>query len=234
MRKNHKKKLIVSYKNLSEELLSLFKETYPEGHADFVQKTIKPNGEPIFVVPLETEDATYMVKVEVKIDTTLAEEELDKELYGDDSDSDKGDDTEFAPLSEALAKDDGIIGNRNDRVLKHGDYEDMFKFDDTPSKRGRGAHASAGDEIVQAFDDLDDEDDEYANDRYEEDEEDFRENEPSDEDLLDIDLSELDDLTDLEEPKQPAKRGRKKSATTDAAPKAKGRPATTKKTTKKK
>lgn len=233
MRKNHKKKLIVSYKNLSEELLSLFKETYPEGHSDFVQKTIKPNGEPIFVVPLETEDATYMVKVEVKIDTTLAEEELDKELYGDDSDTDKGDDSEFAPLSEALAKDDGVMGGRNDRVLKHGDYEDMFNFDETSSKRSKNAHSSAGDEIMKAFDDMGDEDDEYANDRYEDDDEDYREDEPSDEDLLDIDLDDLEEIPELEEPKQPAKRGRKKAATSEAAPK-KGRPATAKKTVKKK
>lgn len=235
MRKNLKKKLIVSYKNLSEELLSLFKETYPEGHSDFVQKTIKPNGEPIFVVPLETEDATYMVKVEVKIDTSLAEEDLDNELYGDEGDTDKGDDVEFAPLSEALAKDDGAMGGRNDRVLKHGDYEDVFSIDETPSKRGRGSHSNAGDEIMKAFDDMGDDDDEYADDRYEDDDDDYREDEPSDEDLLDIDLNDLEEMPELDEPKQPAKRGRKKksetAAATEPAPK-RGRPA--KKTTTKK
>ena len=36
---NKKKKLIVSYKNLSEDLLEKFKEAYPEGYKDYIQKT---------------------------------------------------------------------------------------------------------------------------------------------------------------------------------------------------
>lgn len=217
MRKNHKKKLIVSYKNLSDELLALFKEAYPEGHSDFVQKTIKPNGEPIFVVPLETEDATYMVKVEVKIDTTLAEEELDKDLYGDDSDSDKSDDVEFAPMSEALEKEEGIVGSRNDRVLKHGDYDGVFSPDEPSPKRGRNAHSSAGEEIMQEFDSFDDDlNDGYSDDRYDDEPDDFQDDEPSDAELNDIDLGDFNDIPVVAETKQPSKRGRKKSTATDA------------------
>ena len=55
---NRKKKLIISNENLSDELRELFKEAYPEGHKDYMQKIVKPDGTPIFVVPLETEDTS--------------------------------------------------------------------------------------------------------------------------------------------------------------------------------
>lgn len=78
--RNHKKKLIISFKNLSEELKALFNEAYPEGYKDHLQKTIKPDGTPIFVVPLFTEDTEYMVKFEVKIDSNITEVDIEKDL----------------------------------------------------------------------------------------------------------------------------------------------------------
>ena len=45
---NRKKKLIVSNENLSDELRELFKEAYPDGHKDYLQKIVKPDGTPIF------------------------------------------------------------------------------------------------------------------------------------------------------------------------------------------
>ena len=74
--KKHKKNLIVSYKNLTDDLKEKFKEAYPEGYNNYLQKFVKPNGEAIYVVPFETEDTAYMVKFEVKIDTLG--EDLDK------------------------------------------------------------------------------------------------------------------------------------------------------------
>ena len=54
--KRHKKNLIVSYKNLSDDLKELFKESYPDGYDNYMQRFVKPNGETIFVVPFETDD----------------------------------------------------------------------------------------------------------------------------------------------------------------------------------
>ena len=118
-RRNRKKNLIVSYKNLSDELKELFAETYPEGYNAHLQRNVKPSGEPIFVVPLETDDTVYMVKFEVKIDTTLADDDLDKDLYGDDIDKDE----EFSPLSEALDKN--YIDIESDSLIRGAvDYYD--------------------------------------------------------------------------------------------------------------
>ena len=125
----HKKNLIVSMKNLSEELKNLFKEMYPEGYKEYIQKTIKPNGEPIFSVPMETEDTMYMVKVEMKIDTLIGDDDLDKDLYGDD----KVEDSEFAPISEALEKDEEN-NSHTERVIKHGDAFEEFLMEEEQSK----------------------------------------------------------------------------------------------------
>ena len=64
--KKHKKNLIVSYKNLSDDLKILLREAYPDGYDDHMQRFTKPNGETIFVVPFETDDTCYMIKFEVK------------------------------------------------------------------------------------------------------------------------------------------------------------------------
>ena len=118
--RNKKNRLIISYKNLSDELRELFKEAYPEGYKDYIQKTIKPNGEPLFVVPLETEDTSYMIKFDMKIDTGLVEEELDKDLYGDE----EQEEGEFAPISEAIDKEEG--NSHSVGKMRHGVYEEIF------------------------------------------------------------------------------------------------------------
>ena len=115
--KRHKKNLIVSYKNLSDDLKELFKESYPDGYDNYMQRFVKPNGETIFVVPFETDDTAYMVKFEVVIDTLG--EDLDKALFDEDDDSKED---EFAPLSEALEKDEADSSHK-ERVLRHGDFE---------------------------------------------------------------------------------------------------------------
>jgi len=76
-----KKKVIISYQNLSDELLEIFKEKYPYGYSEHITKITKPNNDVIFVVPIETDDATYLVKVNVKVDNKLTEEDFDKILF---------------------------------------------------------------------------------------------------------------------------------------------------------
>ena len=73
-----KKRSIISYQNLPQEAINLFEEKYGDGYADYAQKIMKPDGEPLYVVPLETDDAVYMVKVDVVIDSKFTEEEFDK------------------------------------------------------------------------------------------------------------------------------------------------------------
>lgn len=82
-----KKRVVTSYANLSPELLSALKERYPIGYTDYMIRIDKPNGEFFYGVMLETEDTNYLVKVNVKIDDK-SEEDLDKDIYGDDEPDD--------------------------------------------------------------------------------------------------------------------------------------------------
>ena len=58
-----KKKVIKSLENLSEDLKDLLKDQYPNGYESSITRIMNAKKEPIFVFPLETEDATYLVKV---------------------------------------------------------------------------------------------------------------------------------------------------------------------------
>lgn len=86
---NTKKRVIVSYANLSPELLEAFKTAYPHGYGEALIRIDKPNGDFFYVVPFETEEISYLVKVDVKIDTK-PEEELEKDYYDDDNDEISG------------------------------------------------------------------------------------------------------------------------------------------------
>ena len=60
-----KKKVIKSMENLSEDLLELLHTQYPNGYESSIARITNAKREPIFVFPLETDDATYLVKVPV-------------------------------------------------------------------------------------------------------------------------------------------------------------------------
>src|SRR5436190_15661744 len=58
-----KKKVIKSLDGLDEELKDLLKQQYPNGYESSVTRIINAKKEPIFVFPLETDDATYLIKI---------------------------------------------------------------------------------------------------------------------------------------------------------------------------
>lgn len=58
-----KKKVIKSLDNLSEDLKELLKKQYPLGYENSITRINNAKKEPIFVFPLETEEATYLVKI---------------------------------------------------------------------------------------------------------------------------------------------------------------------------
>lgn len=210
--KKRNKNLIVSYKNLTEDLKEKLKVAYPDGYNNYLQRFTKPNGETIFVLPFETEDAYYMVKFEVVIDTLG--EDLDKALFDDEDESGKED--EFAPISEALEKEE-IDPTHKERVLRHGDFETNLEEDEKRKKK-----LSLGinkEEIRAAFGDDNDVEEldsyEKIGDDDEPNDDDF---EPTDEDLrgieeeyLDAEIPPLDaTIPEEEETARPKKRGRKK------------------------
>lgn len=81
--RTNKKRSVVSFANLSPELQEEVKKLYLYGFTEAMMRIDKPNGEFFYAVPFETDEVMYLVKINVKIDDHI-EEEDDKDYYNDD------------------------------------------------------------------------------------------------------------------------------------------------------
>ncbi|HOP03743.1 MAG TPA: hypothetical protein PL017_04120 [Tenuifilaceae bacterium] len=88
-----KRKLVVNYKNLTPELIDLVKQKYPNGFLNHVIKVTKPNSEFFHAITLDTEDASYLIKVNVKIDTKPKDDDDEKGFFSDSDDIGTDEDT---------------------------------------------------------------------------------------------------------------------------------------------
>lgn len=81
---DNKKRHVVSFENMSEELAAVFNEKYPKGFNDYLAdlvKYTKPDGTPFYAVTIETPDSIYLVKIKVKTDDAEA---LERWLEGEE------------------------------------------------------------------------------------------------------------------------------------------------------
>lgn len=77
-KQSNKKKVIVDFKKLNDQILSLLVEKFPDGYGDqdvIVFKNAK--GETIEAVEVETEDTIYLVKISQRLEIVM--EEFDDE-----------------------------------------------------------------------------------------------------------------------------------------------------------
>ena len=86
-----KKRVIVDYKNVTQDILELFTDRYPYGYEDEdIIKFKNAKGETVRAVPFETKDTKYLVKVSVEMDARIEaymddDEDDDDTVAGDDS-----------------------------------------------------------------------------------------------------------------------------------------------------
>ncbi|TVR68510.1 MAG: hypothetical protein EA408_13360 [Marinilabiliales bacterium] len=78
-----KKRLIVSIDNLPEGVMEAIRKKYPNGYGDYVIKVPKGSDDFFHAITVDTENASYLVKVKVKIDTVPDTD--DKEQDDDDN-----------------------------------------------------------------------------------------------------------------------------------------------------
>ena len=86
-----KRRAVVSYENMNDEVAAAFAEKYPRGYADYFHDLVKydkPNGDSFYAVTIEIPDAIYLVKIQVKTDDA---EDLERWLDGEDGDDNDGD-----------------------------------------------------------------------------------------------------------------------------------------------
>lgn len=79
-----KKRHVVSYENMSQELAAAFAEKYPRGFNDYLNDLVKypkPDGTSFYAVTVEIPDAIYLVKIKVDVDDV---EDLERWLEGEE------------------------------------------------------------------------------------------------------------------------------------------------------
>jgi hypothetical protein len=75
-----RKKVIVHINNISPEVMEIVHQKYPEGYMDRVFKVTKPNGDFFYAITVDTNDTSYLIKVDVKIDT-ITSEKIDEQIF---------------------------------------------------------------------------------------------------------------------------------------------------------
>jgi len=84
MAQDQKKRHVVSYENMSQELAAAFAEKYPLGFQDYLPDIVKypkPDGSCFYAVTVEIPDAIYLVKIKIKTDDV---DEIERWLDGEE------------------------------------------------------------------------------------------------------------------------------------------------------
>ena len=92
-----KRRAVVSFENMSDEVAAAFSEKYPKGYSEYFQDLVKydkPDGTSFYAVTVEIPDAIYLVKIKVKTDDA---EDIERWLDGEDGDDSEGNDGDSLP-----------------------------------------------------------------------------------------------------------------------------------------
>jgi hypothetical protein len=126
-----KKRVIKSFDALNEELRDLMRHQYPNGYEGSITRIVNAKKEPIFVFPLETDEATYLIKLPA---TKNSDGEYDVEP------AEKGEfmppKAERNPEDDFDNADDNFDGGSDDGEEESGGDE---YDEERSSKRGREA-----------------------------------------------------------------------------------------------
>ena len=124
-----KKRVIKSLDALNDDLKDLMRHQYPNGYEGSITRIINAKKEPIFVFPLETDEAVYLIKLPA---TKNSDGEYDVEPAEKD---------EFMPTKAERGPDDEF--DNGDDNFERGEGEEESENDDydeeRSSKRGREA-----------------------------------------------------------------------------------------------
>lgn len=151
------KRIIVDYAKLTNEILSLLVERFPDGYddADVIQFT-NAKGELIEAVEVKTDDTIYLVKVSTKLQDRI--ENFDEE-------------------------DISSVDSINVKDLDMDEDEDDQKSKKASKKKSEKKKKADDDEDEDSDDESDDDDDDFDDDDFDdEDDEDFDDDEEDDDD----------------------------------------------------
>ena len=103
-----KKRLVVDYKTLPDHILKALAEKYPDGYDEDIIKFKNAKGELVKAVPIETDEAYYLVKVSVQLAEMV-------------QDFDEDDDDDF---DDEITKSSGYNGEDSDDEFDDDEDDD--------------------------------------------------------------------------------------------------------------
>lgn len=111
-----KKRVIKSLESLSDELKELLREQYPNGYEASITRIVNAKKEPIFVFPLETDDAVYLVKAPAtkNSDGGYDVESSEKEEFAKNDDAEGGASDNFDNSSSGEGEEDDFERGSSD------------------------------------------------------------------------------------------------------------------------
>lgn len=118
-----KKRVIKSLENLGEDIRDMIREQYPNGYEASITRITNGKKEPIFVFPIETKDATILIKVPV---TKNSEGEYDVESGGK-QEFDNSEEDDFRPPGEE--EFEGSAGDYDEEGNERGGKEASYDPD---------------------------------------------------------------------------------------------------------
>jgi len=121
-------RVIVDFKKLTDKILNLLVEKYPDGYNDSDIITFKnASGEIIEAVEVRTEDTDYLVKVSVKLAESMVN-------FMDDDDEEDEDDTEGVAVPDEKEIDFGDVSVEDepeDDFAEHSFDDDELEDDES-------------------------------------------------------------------------------------------------------
>jgi len=100
------KRIIVDYSKLTEDILNMLVEKFPNGYGYRDIITFKnAKDETVRAVEVRTEDTIYLVKISLKLEETMEDYDADEDNFDDVYDDDSNDDMEDIP-DESSEDDD--------------------------------------------------------------------------------------------------------------------------------
>lgn len=113
-----KKRVIVDYKNVPDEVLQKLAEKYPHGYTKAIIKFTNAKKEVVSAVPIEVDDTAYLVKVSTQLQKMVDDYEADDDFDVLGLDSDTG------GKAARFDDEDDDYGDDNDSKSGYGDDEE--------------------------------------------------------------------------------------------------------------
>lgn len=101
-----KKRRIVDYSNVPEDILNMMGELYPNGYERDVIKFPNAKGELISAVRVETDDTIFLIKVSSQLKQMFDDLEIDEIDLSNEADDDASSDDDEDQYSKDKPKDD--------------------------------------------------------------------------------------------------------------------------------